>query len=339
MNRIVILSARLQQENAGESVEKKGAEQKNRTDSDEAVWSDAEKYYEAGSLPLFYIEFNDMDEKEQEIWLDRFYADGATPFFSVGVLALDTDSPLIPSFAEKCYEDGSIAFFSILAKTMDEGTLEKWLERAMADQKWNFQSMLYHEMGSGEEQDEMEKALEEEQLAQYRTVGVTKDGKKYYYKGELVNIFLDIHMPNQSFYTLDMNPAGTVNIRIVRTQDDQITGVAYMTEAEVRELLGDLYEDGAEETDTGVTAADEWENEVFPREMVVNMPVCRIRAGAGEACPVIGLVGEGETVTVLGKNEDTGGRLWYLLDQKSLPEQPDPAVEACYIRADLLKEE
>ena len=36
-----------------------------------------------------------------------------------------------------------------------------------------------------------------------------------------------------------MNPAGTVNIKIIRDADDKIADAAYMTEAEVIELLED----------------------------------------------------------------------------------------------------
>lgn len=65
------------------------------------------------------------------------------------------------------------------------------------------------------------------------------DGKNYYYHEQLVNIFLDIRI-NNSYYTLNMNPAGTVNIKVIRDANDKITGVAYMTEAEVTELLKDM---------------------------------------------------------------------------------------------------
>lgn len=70
-------------------------------------------------------------------------------------------------------------------------------------------------------------------------MGVTMAGKDYYYAGQLVNIFLDIRS-NQSFYTLNINPKGTVNIRIIRDVDNKITGTACMTEAEVEKLLGDM---------------------------------------------------------------------------------------------------
>ncbi len=38
----------------------------------------------------------------------------------------------------------------------------------------------------------------------------------------------------------NMNPKGTVNIKIVRGADNQITDVAYMTEEEAMELLEDM---------------------------------------------------------------------------------------------------
>ena len=169
--------------------------------SKETAWADAERYYEANSLPQFYIAFGELDEQEQEMWLDRIYADGNHPFFSVSVKRLDVESPLVQTFARRFYEDDDVAFFSILADEtmMSEETLEGWLDQALSDQKWNFQSMLYDKLNRGEEKDELEKALAEEQREAYRSVGVTWNGKNCYYEGQLVNIFLDIHMPNQSF--------------------------------------------------------------------------------------------------------------------------------------------
>lgn len=283
--------------------------------------AEIETYYQGRSLPQFYIAFGELGEKEQEMWMDRICADRNHAFFSVCVKHLDEDSPLIGAYAQRFYEEDDVAFFSVLAnEVMSKEMLEGWLDRAIKDEKWTFQSMLYDDLGMEEEKDALEEEWDKKQTEAYRAVGVTRSGKSYYYKGELVNIFLDIHLPNQSFFILDMNPAGTVNIRIIREQDGQVTGVAYMTEAEVKELLGDMYED-----------------EGFPREMVVNMPVCRIRAGAGEEFPVVGMIGEGEKVTVLGKKEGSGGILWYLLDQESLSEKPDPKTAECYIRADLLE--
>lgn len=86
--------------------------------------------------------------------------------------------------------------------------------------------------------EEWEKEQEAEQIVEYQSVGVTMDGKNYYYQGQLVNIFLD-QRPDKSVYTLDRNPAGTVNVKILRSDDGTITGAAYLTEAETAGLFDD----------------------------------------------------------------------------------------------------
>ena len=89
--------------------------------------------------------------------------------------------------------------------------------------------------------EEWEKEQEAKQIAEYQSVGVTMDGKDYYYQGQLVNIFLD-QRPNKSVYTLNQNPAGTVNVKILRDAGGTITGAAYLTAAETAELA-ELFED------------------------------------------------------------------------------------------------
>lgn len=205
--------------------------------------SQAERYYKSDSLPLFEIIFPRLDESAQKAWLEKLYADSDFAFFSVALRGLDTDSALRAVFAEKAYADEEIAFFSTLADCMDEAELESWLDRALEDGNWIFQSVLFNKLDWGDAFDELEEKREKEweaaQAAEYRAVGVTMDGKDYYYQGQLVDIFLDIRS-NQSFCTLNMNPKGTVNIKIVRDANNKITGVAYMTETEVTELFGDL---------------------------------------------------------------------------------------------------
>ena len=214
--------------------------------------SQAERYYKAGSLPLFQIAFSRLDQEAQEKWLDRIYADNQLAFFGAAVGLLDEDCVLLQRYAEKTYANGSIAYFSTLAMHMSEDLLEIWLDKALEDENIPFQSVLFNALDRGGEFDKLEekqeKEWEEAHIAKYRAVGVTMEGKNYYYQGKLVHIFLDMMRPNRSFYTLDMNPAGTVNIKIVRNQNNEITGVAYMTEAEVTELLGDMLDpdDGAD---------------------------------------------------------------------------------------------
>lgn len=208
--------------------------------------SEIDRYYNADSLPLFEITFPRLNENAQRKWIEKLYAKGDFAFFSVAVRGLDTNSSLFADFAEKAYADEEIAFFSTLTDCMDKTELELWLERALEDDRWDFQSMLFDKLDRNDEFDELKEKQEKEwaeaQAAEYRAVGVTMNGKDYYYQGQLVNIFLDIR-PNKSFYTLNMNQKGTVNIKITRDADNKITSVAYMTEAEVTELLEDISDD------------------------------------------------------------------------------------------------
>ena len=239
--------------------------QGNTSASSKDYATQAERYYEADSLPLFEITFPRLDENTQKKWLEKFYADGDFAFFSVAVRRLDTNSALFADFAEKAYADEETAFFSTLTDCMDEAELELWLDRALEDGNWAFQSMLYNKLNRGEEFDELKEKQEKEwaeaQAAEYRAVGITMDGKDYYYAGQLVNIFLDIR-PNKSIYTLNTNPQGTVNIKIVRDSDNAITSVAYMSEAEVTELLEDMDDD---DDDWQETAGGRiWHPQVLP---------------------------------------------------------------------------
>lgn len=202
--------------------------------------SQAQQFYEAGSLPLFGLAFSRLDEEAQGEWLARIYEEGEIAFFSVGVSQLAVDSPLIGEFAEKFYEDGAVSFFSVLSDRMSRETLEAWLDRALEDEivSAGFQAMLFANTEKDEKFDAWEEALWEKQLAEYAAFGVTREGKTYYYQGQTVGVFLD-QRPDSAFYTLDIDPAGTVHIRVLRGTDGQVTGIAYMTEKEAEELFED----------------------------------------------------------------------------------------------------
>ncbi len=200
-----------------------------------------ERSYEAGSLPLFQMAFPHLDEETQNKWLNRIYEDDNIAFFGAAINLFDEDCTQILDLAETVYKDNSIAFFSNLAMHMSDKKLEEWLYRALDDEKWAFQSVLFNALDLDDEFDKLkekrEKEQEEAQKAEYGAAGVKIEGKNYYYQDQLVNVFLDIR-PNKAFYTLDMNPKGTVNIKIIRDMDNKITGVAYMTEEEIIELFG-----------------------------------------------------------------------------------------------------
>ena len=202
-----------------------------------------------------FMAFCLMNGEEQSEWLNRIFADRNLVFFGAAINLLDEDCVQIQHLAETIYKENDIVYFSNLAMHMGEDSLKAWLDRALEDGKWSFQSVLFHMLDRDDEFDELEKKQEKEweeaQIAEYGAVGVTINGKDYYYQGQLVNIFLDIRS-NKSFYTLNMNPNGTINIKIVRNEKNEIIGVAYMTEAEVIELFGDDKEESDDETDVEI---------------------------------------------------------------------------------------
>lgn len=201
----------------------------------------AKKYYEEGNLASFKAVFAGLSKPEQASWMAKIYEDENYAFFSVAAAGLEADGDLVKAYAEMAYRDGAIAQFSILADRMSEETLRSWLDRVVRDQDIAFQSMLLQKLEMDGELEKLKTESDRKQVEAYQSVGVTASGGDYYYQGKLVSIFLD-QRANGSFNTLDMNPKGTVNIRIVRDAEDKITGVAELTQAEITELFGEDYE-------------------------------------------------------------------------------------------------
>ena len=201
------------------------------------------QYYEAGNVPLFQIAFAQLDNGAKEAWFEQIYIDGQIPFFGAAVDQLEMDSVIIQRLAERTYTDQAIAFFSIVAQQMSEKTLKAWLDKALTDQQIAFQSVLFQLLDKEDELDALKEALDkqytEKQMQEYLEHGIVSDGKKYYYDSQLVNVFLDIRK-DSAFYTLQINPQGTINIQVIRDENGAIKSVRYMTDAEVEALLGDM---------------------------------------------------------------------------------------------------
>ena len=229
------------------------------------------KYYEEGSLPQFGAAFALLGEKEQKEWLEEIYDDGEIAFFSVALSHLKTGGPLIEELAEEVYDDGNIAFFSVLAGYMSGDVLEDWAAQAKEDGRTNFRAMLYDELDRDEDLESMKSELDRQQAEAYRSVGVTKVEGMYYYQGERVNIFLDLQKDN-SFYTLSMDPKGSLNIKIIRDGNGNVTGVEDLSEAEIADLFGEKDdEDDWDDWD------DDWSE---GDELVVNVGVDSVSNGA-----------------------------------------------------------
>ena len=214
---------------------------------------EAARAYELENLPRFGRAVAKLTRPEQLAWLETCYDDGYIAFFAQALSAVE-DSEIIGAMAERAYQDKQISFFSILAGELDEEELESWLARAEDDRRTNFQMELLDALDRDFEREALEKKLDQEQDAAYAAVGVTREGKDRYYKGELVNIFLD--QQGKGYYVLDMNPDGKVNIKIVRDADDgAITGVAYLTAEEKARLSG------SGEPDKDQDGGDDWDKD------------------------------------------------------------------------------
>lgn len=201
----------------------------------------AEKYYKESDLPSFQAVFTGLNNAEKMAWLTRIYHDGGIAFFSVAADRLEADGDLVKALAEKAYKDGKISFFSVLTDRMSEDTLEVWEARAEKDQKTGFRAALLGKLEDHDGLEKMKDELDDQQAEEYARLGVTVDGKNRYYQGKLVNIFLD-HQPESNCYFLDMNPKGSVNIKIMWDTNGKRTGVAYLTQSEITELFGDDFE-------------------------------------------------------------------------------------------------
>lgn len=174
---------------------------------------------------------------------ERSYEEGDVAAFSIAVPFLSQEEQT--AFLERAYEDGSSAFFSVLVNHLDwdeldwdEATLDAWIARA-AKENAALCSILLKALDRDEELEALEKELESKQAEEYKAAGITKEGRVYYYQGHMVRIFLDSR-PDASFVTLDMNPQGLLDLKVERGADGGIQSVREMDAAEVTELFGDL---------------------------------------------------------------------------------------------------
>ncbi len=175
------------------------------------------------------------------------------------------------------------------------------------------QSALFHALDRDEEYDKLEEEWEKAQIAEYGAAGVIMDGKNYYYQGQLVNIFLDVRA-DKSFYTLDLNPAGCVNIRIIRDADDKISGVSYMTDAEAARL----FEDDAGEEDITGDDADGADVEEADENSDDWKEAAGGRTWYPQVIPVdFGSIKDGDVVWLGEYTLSEGDRIWYAVSAET----------------------
>lgn len=229
--------------------------------SDENILQQVQEAYDAGSLPLFQIAYSKLNPSEQSTWMQKTYTDENIAFFSICMnQRKDADDPQARDFlkglAERIYENDEISFFSIVAEQMSDEEKETWLNQAMEDEKNNFQSALLDQLLRGDEKSALQEQWNAALRRDYEKVGVTSDGRNYYYNGELVNVLLDMQTDKKNYkidkYVLNANPEGTINIMIGRRENGEIKTVEIMTPEEAEGILN-------AHTDKSVKLMDEME--------------------------------------------------------------------------------
>ncbi len=200
----------------------------------------AERSYEEGDIAAFSVAVPFLSEEAREEWLKQCYEDGNLAFFNCLLTQTrEWGGEAINAILEQVYEDGNSAFFSVLVNHLDWGTdtLDTWIART-SKANAAFFSILLQAAERDEELDALKEALEAQQTAEYKTAGITREGRAYYYQGTLIRVFLDLRS-DDSCVTLDMNPLGLLDVQVERGADGKIRSVREMTKAEVEALFGD----------------------------------------------------------------------------------------------------
>ncbi|MEY8391554.1 M56 family metallopeptidase [Lachnospiraceae bacterium 45-W7] len=91
---------------------------------------------------------------------------------------------------------------------------------------------------------------------EYLKHGITIIDEAYYYQGVRIRIFMDLR-ENKSFETFNFDNAGTVDVRLVRSEDNSIKKIEYLTEEEANEILSDFDEHDSDEYDSAEQTNDQ----------------------------------------------------------------------------------
>lgn len=216
------------------------------------------KAYNADDAAFFSVTLDVIDSAGiAEKYLAKAYADENIALFSICFGRLEDSlsdkkfNALINTYAEKAYADGRIDFFAVLAGEMDGDTLEAWYNKADRDGRAVFKNICDYDDDDnnfGDWEDDWDWDWDDDWNwewtaipQEYADFGVTYKDGHYYYNGELVRYFLDVHRrTSESRYaTVETNPNGKVSIKIVRDKDGNIRGVEKLTAKEIEKYFGD----------------------------------------------------------------------------------------------------
>lgn len=226
------------------------------------------RYYKNDDIVYYGAILPFADSKTQKAYLKKSYDDRDAAFFSVSLNVLDNAAlvkqylrkayndddialfsvcfnsirdvserearELADTYAEKAYADGRVAFFAVLLDEMDDDAVKAWYDRASNDGKTSFKAICDCDYDG----DDFENYISSSDYSKY---GVTYKDGHYYYNNEPVRYFLDVQRSSSSttIATVETNPKGKADIKIVRDKNGNITGVAKLTAKEIEKYFGD----------------------------------------------------------------------------------------------------
>lgn len=206
--------------------------------------------YENEQIDFFSVSLSALEPGSPlpEHYLEQAYNDVNFDVFSICLKCLPAHSPLFDSYAELSYSDGMSNLFSILMDYLSQETLDRCLEQAARDGRTGYWSMLLEKTGREEEPGAWKADQEKARLEDYQSRGITVEGSAYFYQGQRTRIFWDCR-PDNSFITLNYDAQGTVDVRVIRDEDENIASVGFMTAAEAEEFIRDMQDDGDDRDD------------------------------------------------------------------------------------------
>ena len=187
-------------------------------------------------------------------YLGRAYADDDIALFSICFNSVKDSSAveagaLVNTYAEKAYADGRVAFFAVLVDEMDGDALKAWYDRASKDRKMSFKAICgcddddfdYWDFDDWDFWSDWDENFSDSTtVKEYSKYGVTYKDGHYYYNNEPVRYFLDVQRSDSSaiIATVETNPKGKADIKIVRDKNGNITGVEKLTAKEIEKYFG-----------------------------------------------------------------------------------------------------
>ena len=197
------------------------------------------KSYDDSDAAFFSVSLDVIDNVGlAKRYLDKAYADDDIALFSICFNSVKDSSAveagaLVNTYAEKAYADGRVAFFAVLVDEMDEEAVKAWYDRASKDRKMSFKAIC----GCDDDFDDFENYISS---SDYEKYGVTYKDGHYYYNNEPVRYFLDVQRSDSSatIATVETNPKGKADIKIVRDKNGNITGVEKLTAKEIEKYFG-----------------------------------------------------------------------------------------------------